>query len=75
MAQKWKTHHNGKSSAPPNAVDELEVHEDIKSSGISEPANDHDLRYARLLEAITKSALVTREEIATRGDRIEDQVT
>ena len=57
---------------PPN--EGFPIHEDAKSPDNSLPTNDHDLRYARLLEAITKTALATREEIATRGDRIENQV-
>ena len=66
---------------PPNAVDDFSIHEDNKSAGISEPANDHDLRYAHLLEAITESALTTREEISraslvtsAASDQIENQV-
>ena len=61
-------------SRPPNAVEEFSIHEDAKNTDTNEPTNDHDLRYTRLLETITKSALATREEIATRGDRIENQV-
>ena len=63
----------------PNADDGFEIHEDTKSSGISEPPNDHDLRYARLLEAITKSAITTREEVTAqvvaRGDRSDKHTT
>ena len=58
----------------PNADEEFPIHEDAKNTGINVPTNDYDLRYARLLEAITKTALATREEIATRCDRIENQV-
>ena len=51
-------------------VDGFEVHEDSKSAGNGEPPNDHDLRYARLLEAITKSAFATREEVAATREEI-----
>ena len=46
----------------PNGNTEFAIHEDSKGNGDNGPANDHDLRYARILEAITKSALTTREE-------------
>ena len=36
---------------------------------------NYDLRYARLLEAITKSALATCEEVAVRGDRSDKHTT
>lgn len=66
---------------PPNAVDDFPIHEDAKSADNNLPANDHDMRYACLLEAITKTSLATREEISraspitiAASDRIEDQV-
>ena len=39
------------------------------------PANDDDLRYARILETITKSAFTTREEVVSSGKTITDQLT
>ena len=65
----------------PNADEEFPIHEDAKSTGNNVPSNDHDLRYARLLEAMTKIALAIREEISraslvtsAASDRIENQV-
>ena len=58
----------------PNANDGFAVHEGSKGTGKNNPLNDHDLRYARILETITKSALTTREEIVSSGKFITDQI-
>ena len=58
----------------PNANMEFAIHEDGKGVGSNDPPSDHDLRYARILEAITKTALTTREEIVSSGKAITDQL-
>ena len=66
MALKWKssTKEDAKNwNRPPNAVEEFPIHENAKSTDNNVPTDDHDLRYVRLLEAITKTALATRVEI------------
>ena len=59
----------------PNANVEFAIHEDGKGAGSNDPPNEHDLRYARILETITKTALTTREEVVSSGKSITDQLT
>lgn len=63
---------------PPNVVDDFPTHEYAKNADNTLPANDHDMRYAIILEAITKTSFATREEISraslitsAANDRIE----
>ena len=59
----------------PNANSDFDIHVDEKREADTGPPNDHDLRYARILEAITKSALTTREEVVSSGKAITDQLS
>ena len=56
----------------PNANVEFAIHEDGKSVGSNDPPNDHDLRDARILETITKTAFTTREGVVSSSKPITD---
>ena len=63
-----------KANRVPKANSQFDIHVDEKREADTGPPNDHDLRYARILEAITKSALTTREEVVSSGKAITDQL-